>query len=439
MSSIKQKLLLCKITMALFVLDGCVPQQVATDIEYQKRMFQFHYVRRGDTLESVSKLYDMSEKDLIYINHLKSPYHLTSGMRLHVHKKGFTDHVGEVMEDPKLPHHIERDKGNLELTDQEDFPGPKKNRIPRTAHVVARHKGLGKLFVPLIAAGGALATLSPKIAFAAGPKGGTGSVGSGGSIPSGKTFPGGSAGKKITADPSDPPGNLASGSSGNHLMKKGQGKLMAANIPGSFLDGDGQAPIVMRSALQKGEEEVEDLLKETALPVLGLATGGLGLGAALISSLENHKKVPVVRTAAATTSGCCGSNPCFTWPVNNKGRNFVFDPKNRRIVILNTHSERYVRAASSGVISKIIAPTNTANMNMYTIIIDHSTPQCNSTYRSVYSGLVKIPDTITVGRTVNRDMVIGEIKPCCNDSRLFFQILDSGIPVKNTRRYLPGV
>ena len=124
---------------------------------------------------------------------------------------------------------------------------------------------------------------------------------------------------------------------------------------------------------------------------------------------------------------------------HNQGRKFLVDTKNQRIKIFNTHNERYVRPANGGVIKKIIAPNSTGNLNMYTVVISHSTSTCRSTYETIYSGLVKIPNTLRIGREVNRDMVIGEIKPCCKDSKLFFQILDSGVPVKDTRRYLPGV
>lgn len=415
MSSPGQKALLFKITMALLTLDGCA-QQVATDIEYTKRMFQHHYVGIGETIEGIAKFYGMTKDELILINQLRPPYQLSKGRRLHVHKRQFFDRGSEITEDPPLPNHIERDRDNLDIDDLEDYPGPKVNSIPRTAHVVVKRKGLGKLFVPIIAAGGLLATLRPRMAFAA-------KDGSGGRAPSSSV---------VTTSPSG--------------GKIGTGKPQAGNFSQMFEgggSGDDAAPIVTRSEITNGGKSGGGgaFLKSTALPLLGLATGGLGLGAALINATVGgvRKKASVGAKPSMMLQNCCGTRPCFTWPVNNQGRKFLIDTKNKRIKIFNTHNERYVRPANGGVIEKIIAPSSTGNLNMYTVVINHSTNQCRSTYKTVYSGLVKIPNTLHVGREVNRDMVIGEIKPCCNDSLLFFQILDSGEPVKNTRRYLPGV
>ena len=403
MSSIGQKALLCKITLALLTLDGC-GQQVASDIQYTKRMFQFHYVNAGETLESIAKFYGMTKEELTLINQLVPPYNITKGRRLHVHKRKFFERGAEAAEELPLPNAIERDKDNLDIKDLEDYPGPKTNRIPRTTHVVVKRTGLGKVFVPIIAAGGALAALRPRMAFASEPKG----------------------------DASNSWSNNRSG---------GRGRPQAGNFSQMFRAGsgdgfDGSPPIVTRAELLGNNRGgAGGFLKSTALPLLGLATGGVGLGAALINTAIGGKKF----VAAKGLQNCCGSKPCFTWPVNNQDRKFKIDGKNQRIEIFNTHNERYVRPANGGVIEKIIAPTNTGNLNMYTVVVNHSTPQCRSTYKTVYSGLVKIPNTLHVGREINRDMVIGEIKPCCKDSKLFFQILDSDVPVKRTQRYLPSV
>lgn len=412
MSSPGQKALLFKITLALLTLDGCA-QQVATDIEYTKRMFQHHYVGIGETIEGIAKFYGMTKDELILINQLRPPYQMSKGRRLHVHKRQFFDRGSEITEDPPLPNHIERDRDNLDIYDQEDYPGPKVNRIPRTAHVVVKRKGLGKLFIPIIAAGGLLATLKPRMAFA--------------------------AAKDRSGGPDD-------GTSSSLGVAKRPVKPQAGNFSQMFAggeSGDDAAPIFTRSEITNGRKSGGGgaFLKSTALPLLGLATGGLGLGAALINATVGgiRKKASVGAKPSMMLQNCCGTRPCFTWPVNNQGRKFLIDTKNKRIKIFNTHNERYIRPANGGVIEKIIAPNSTGNLNMYTVVINHSTSQCRSTYKTVYAGLVKIPNTLHVGREVNRDMVIGEIKPCCNDSLLFFQILDSGAPVKNTRRYLPGV
>lgn len=399
MSSSGQKALLCKITLALLILDGCA-QQVATDIEYTKRMFQHHYVNIGETIEGIAKFYGMTKDELILINQLRPPYHMSKGRRLHVHKRQFFDRGSEVTEDPPLPSYIERDRGNLDIDDLEDYPGPKVNSIPRTTHVVVKRKGLGKLFIPIIAAGGALAALRPRMAFAKTP----------------------------------------------HKSSTGDGKKnLRADAWSQFGDsgGDDPAPIVTRSEIINTGKSGGGgaFLKNTALPLLGLATGGVGLGAALINATLGGVRRKTGGNASLKPSmmlqNCCGTRPCFTWPINNQGRKFLIDA-NRRIKIVNTHNERYVRPANGGVIEKIITPSNTGNLHMYTVVINHSTSQCKSTYKTVYSGLVKVPNTLHVGREVNRDMVIGEIKPCCKDSMLFFQILDSGEPVRDTRRYLPG-
>ena len=397
MSSPSQKALLCKITLALLMLDGCV-QQDASDIEYTKRIYQHHYVHRGETLDDVAKFYRMSRADLIEINQLKPPYHLAKGRRLHVHKRTFIERGKEVTGDPSLPGHIERDKHNLHLHDAEAYSGGASG-LPRSTHVIVKRKGLAKLFLPLVVVGGALAALRPRTAFAA---------------------------------PTLNSGGMPTASSNAMSVKK-----PIASNSNQFFGGDGAAPIVTRAGLPGSRKSgTAAFFKNTALPLLGLATGGVGLGAALINATLNSKKKP---RPVATFQNCCGTKPCFTWPVNNQGRKFVIDKKNKRIKICNTYNERYVRAANGGVIEKIIAPKNTGNLHMYTIVINHSSPYCKSTYKTVYSGLVKIPDALRVGRMVNRDVILGEIKPCCKGSFLFFQILDSGIPVRNTRRYLPGV
>lgn len=415
MSSFGQKALLFKITLALLALDGC-GQQIATDIQYTKRMFQHHYVGAGETIEGIAKFYGMTKDELILINQLRPPYQVSKGRRLHVHKRQFFDRGSEITEDPPLPSQIERDRDNLNINDLEDYPGPKVNSIPRTTHVVVKRKALfGKMCLPIIAAGGLLAAMRPRMAFATPEKGE------------------GGGGTTVTT-------NSSSG-------RKGIGKPQAANFSHMFEggnSGDGAAPIVTRTEFTNGGKSGNGgaFFKSTALPLLGLATGGLGLGAALINATIGGMKKKTGASVGAKPSmmlqNCCGTRPCFTWPVNNQGRKFVIDAKNNRIKILNTYNERYVRPANGGVIEKIITPNSTGNLNMYTVVINHSTSQCKSTYKTVYSGLVKIPNTLHVGREVNRDMVIGEIKPCCNDSMLFFQILDSGEPVINTRRYLPG-
>lgn len=409
MSSSCQKALLFKITLALLTLDGCA-QQVATDIEYTKRMFQHHYVGIGETIEGIAKFYGMTKDELILINQLRPPYQLSKGRRLHVHKRQFFDRGSEVTEDPPLPNAIERDRDNLDIDDLEDYPGPKVNSIPRTTHVVVRRKGLGKLFMPIIAAGGLLATLRPRMAFAA------------------NKAEGGGGHQNVQADARNQFGGGGGGGSGSS---------------GSS-GGNTSAPIITRSEIiNRGKSSNGGgFFKSTALPVLGLATGGIGLGAALINAALGgvRKKSSVRAKSSMILQNCCSTRPCFTWPVNDKGRKFLIDAKNKRIKIFNTHNERYVRPASGGVIEKIIAPSNTGNLNMYTVVVNHSTKQCRSTYQTIYSGLVKIPNTLHVGRAVNRDMVIGELKPRCEeDSKLSFQILDSGIPVANTRRYLPGL
>lgn len=420
MSSLGQKALLCKITLALLMLNGCA-QQVASDIQYTKRMFQHHYVASGETIEGIAKFYGMTKDELILINQLRPPYQMWKGHRLHVHKRKFFDRGSEITEDPSLPSHIERDRDNLDITDLEDYPGPKTNKIPRTTHVVVKRKGLGKIFLPIIAAGGALAALRPRMAFAANDR----------SLPSSTV---------VSSGRSSPSSTLVSNrtNSGATKPQANLGQFFGGNNNGE----DGSAPIFTRSDLaNERKSRAGGFLKSTALPLLGLATGGVGLGAALINATLGgiKKKTSASAKPSMALQNCCGTKPCFTWPVNNQGRKFLVDAKNNRIKIINTHNERYVRPANGGVIKKIIAPSSTGNLNMYTVVISHSTPTCRSTYETVYSGLVKIPNTLHVGREINRDMVIGEIKPCCNDSKLFFQILDSGIPVTNTRRYLPGV
>lgn len=422
MSSLGQKALLFKITLALLALDGCA-QQVATDIEYTKRMFQHHYVSVGETLEGIAKFYGMTKEELILINQLRPPYRVTKGHRLHVHKREFFDRGSEITEDPPLPNSIERDRDNLDITDLEDYPGPKTNSIPRTTHVVVKRKGLGKLFLPIIAAGGALAALRPRMAFA--------SNGSGSSPLTGSGLGGGNPGNS----------NPSSSTGGGRRLGTGNPHASNANLFDNN-DGNTTAPIFTRFDLANERKSgAGGFFKSTALPLLGLATGGVGLGAALINAtLGGMKKKTSVRAKSSLVlQNCCGTRPCFTWPINNQGRKFLIDAKNQRIKIFNTHNERYVRPANGGVIKKIIAPSSTGNLNMYTVVISHSTSTCRSTYETIYSGLVKIPNTLRVGREVNRDMVIGEIKPCCKDSKLFFQILDSGMPVKDTRRYLPGI
>lgn len=415
MSSLGQKALLCKITLALLMLNGCA-QQVASDIQYTKRMFQHHYVALGETIEGIAKFYGMTKDELILINQLRPPYQISKGHRLHVHKRKFFDRGSEITEDPPLPSHIERDRDNLDITDLEDYPGPKINKIPRTTHVVVKRKGLGKIFIPIIAAGGALAALRPRMAFAA---------------PSNSS----------SSDRSSPSSTVVStrANNGNVKPQANLGQFFGGNKNGQ----DGSAPIFTRSDLANERKSSGGgaFLKSTALPLLGLATGGVGLGAALINATLGgmKKKTSAGAKPSMMLQNCCGTRPCFTWPVNNEGRKFWVDKKNKRIKIFNTHNERYVRPANGGVIKQIIAPNSTGNLNMYTVVISHSTKTCRSTYETVYSGLVKIPNTLHVGREINRDMVIGEVKPCCNDSYLFFQILDSGIPVTNTRRYLPGV
>lgn len=423
MSSLGQKALLCKITLALLTLDGCA-QQVASDIQYTKRMFQHHYAGIGETVESIAKFYGMTKDELILINQLRPPYRITKGHRLHVHKREFFERGSEVNEDLPLPNAIERDRDNLDIYDQEDYPGPKVNSIPRTAHVVVKRKGLGKIFLPIIAAGGMLAALRPRMAFAA-PTG----SGNGGDSSSISRVPGAGAGGRLPGGHRNPTANSWTQFAGG------------GDSPDFDPSDPTLPPIVTRSEVINARQGGSGgaFLKSTALPLLGLATGGLGIGAALINATLSGVKKKASIKQSMMSQNCCGTRPCFTWPVNNQGRKFRVDAKNNRIEIFNTHNERYVRPANGGVIKKIIAPNSTGNLNMYTVVITHNTKQCRSTYETVYSGLVKIPNTLHVGREVNRDMVIGEIKPCCKDSKLFFQILDSGIPVTNTRRYLPGI
>jgi|GEM_PF-5832482 len=405
MVSIKQKILLSKISLALLVLDGCVLEKLyAASIEYKPRMFQHHYVNPGETLDGIAKFYGMTKKELSFINQLRPGYPLTKGRRLHVHRRKFLHRKS--LEERFLSKRISKDLDNLDVYDPEDA-GPNVGRMPRTTHVIVKRLGLfPKLCSPFIAAGGALAALRPRMAFAGGL---------GAESPDTKDYT---------------------------IRTGGKRKPQASNFNQTF-EGDGgenfdAPPIVTRNEFL-GQKNGGGFLKSTALPLLGLATGGAGFGAALISTALGSKKKGIATTTGKSYQNCCGTRPCFTWPVNNEDRKFIVDKKNNRIKILNTRNERYVRPANSGIIEKIITPHNTGNLNMYTVVISHDTSQCRSTYKTVYSGLVKVPNTLHVGREVNRDMVIGEIKPCCQDSGLFFQILDSDVPVKSTKRYLPSI
>jgi murein DD-endopeptidase MepM/ murein hydrolase activator NlpD len=57
------------------------------EIVYARRASPYHIVKRGDTVDSISKLYAMKDGELIRLNRLREPYNLIIGQRLLVSVK----------------------------------------------------------------------------------------------------------------------------------------------------------------------------------------------------------------------------------------------------------------------------------------------------------------------------------------------------------------
>ena len=441
----KQRLLL-KISIALFVLDGCSKQDAA-NIEFTDRMFQLHYVKSGETVESIAKAYSMSKEDLIKINQLKSPFKLAVKQRLHVHKKFFSTR-DEVTEEKEVPEHVEKVRKNLIIRDPEIRSKPTFSRtgvMPKTSPVVVRHTGLGKVLLPIGALAATAAALKPGVSLAA-PNVGSGTGNSSSAFSPAVQFPSRSRRSSVPAIPSgtDSSGNNTAddiapdndNSPPNKPQQPNPSNSTSSNLPNI----SGVIPAGSTSGSSNTLKGTPVFAALTAsVPVLGaaglLASGlkGGGIGGAIMSSKDPRLK----------TFGC-DARPCFVWPIGNKERKFVHTnlkketpAKKGGIYILNSRGERFVRPANHGIIEKVIRPQNTGNRQLFTVVINHSYGQCKSGYKTVYADLTKISKWLEPGYFVGRDVIIGEIKPCCN-TKMFFQILDGDIPVKDTLRFLPN-
>jgi len=60
-------------------------------VEKTKRLYQFHYVQKGERLSQVAKRYGMTEENLLHLNQMKYAKKVHPGQRLHVHKHKFDE------------------------------------------------------------------------------------------------------------------------------------------------------------------------------------------------------------------------------------------------------------------------------------------------------------------------------------------------------------
>ncbi len=74
-------------TLIFLLVAACSRNEPPSDVIYTRVFNPYHMVEPGESVESISKKYNMSEQDLIAINSLQAPYTLIPGQRILVHKR----------------------------------------------------------------------------------------------------------------------------------------------------------------------------------------------------------------------------------------------------------------------------------------------------------------------------------------------------------------
>lgn len=407
--------LLLKIGLALFMLQGCAgKQQQPAEVVMTKRMYQFYFASKTDTIDTVSKKYNMTTDELIRINQLQAPFVLHDGQRLHVHKRAFDMHRDE---EERLRE--ETLNGRRCVRPQNAYTMDEKP--PQVEY--SRKRGWFWPVAGIAAVGATLAAALPKVAKAVGPST-SGSAGGG--------APGPSGGPSIGIDPPGvprgpmappgyapgygpsgpytpggigvtPPGvNISSGSGGGASPSRGGSGGGGGSLwpLAAGLGAVAAAPLVAGAAMRKSSTQA--------------AVGGCGRKQAIAAA-------PEAATAQCSICSACDDPLRLAWPLNNNVRAIKGGYKNGGILIINSEGERYVRPALDGYIASI---TFLSKDGFCQVIIDHPLAKV----KTVYQGMVDGPLGYKIGDSVTTKDVIGAVRHN-NDATLFFQLLEDGKPV----------
>ncbi|USO02166.1 MAG: LysM peptidoglycan-binding domain-containing protein [Alphaproteobacteria bacterium] len=373
---------------------GSDVSQQGAEIKKTKRLYQFHYVQRGEGLSNIARRYDMSEKDLLHINQMKSSRQVYLGQRLHVHKKNFDEFKTiPIVEGDQANEFTDLNVDKARTKESLEFAEANKETTDNIKHALLLPLvGIGAL---VAGAGKALSSLFNKSAEA-----GTGSFFGGSSSGGGGDLP------------------LADGNGGGSdidLPTYPATQTAKPKLPVS----DNNIPDIFKSSKPATQEDTGmDLLKKGA--ALAVGGGVLGLGMWGVSKLLDKSNENRARIEKELSHEAC-VRMAMGWPLSYQDRKFTYvNPKLKEagIFIKNTQRELFVVPAFPGKIIDIQKPNK--RDDRYTVTIKHGCNNLVTVYgnlRIPFEGNVKPEDLVDV--YVSRTDPIGLIDP---DTDLFFAV-----------------